>query len=191
MDPFKKDKNRRRINPFDRFGFDDDFFNDFFDERIFDDFKRMAEEMIRMMSQASPGKPSKPIVHGYKLFFGPDGKPHLEDFGNKPIQSTEGESSISEEREPLTDVIECDEDVSVTVEIPGVEKDDIDLNVSENQIEITVDTPQRKYHKIVNLPADVKPKTTKATYKNGVLDVIIRRKERKKDDEKGYKVNIQ
>lgn len=195
MDSFKRDKNRRKHNPFDHFGFDDDFINDFFngpfDERFLDDFIRRAEEMMRMMSQASPGKPSKPIVHGYKLFFDSDGKPHLEDFGNKQIQSDEGESSISEEREPLTDIIESNEDVSITVEIPGVEKDDIDLNATENQLEITVDTHQRKYHKIVNLPSDVKPTTTKATYKNGVLDVIILKKERKKDGEKGYKVNIQ
>ena len=188
MDPYKKDRNRRKRNPFDHFGFEDDFFNDFFDDRLFDDFRRMAEEMMRMMSHASPGRP---IVHGYKLSFGPDGKPYLEDFGNKPIQSDEGEPSISEEREPLTDVIDCGTDVSVTVEIPGVEKEDIDLNVTEDQLEITVDTPQRKYHKTVHLPADVKPKTTKATYKNGVLDVIIQKREPEKDGSRGYKVNIQ
>jgi HSP20 family protein len=188
MDPYKKDRNRRIHNPFDHFGFDDDFFNDFLDDRFIDDFKRIAEEMMSMISHASPGKP---IVHGYKFSFGPDGKPHLEDFGNKPVQSDEGESSISEEREPLTDIIESDEDVSVTVEIPRAERDDIDLNVTEDQLEITVDTQQRKYYKTVNLPTDVKPKTTKATYKNGVLDVIIQRKERKKDGEKGFKVNIQ
>ncbi|MDG6228893.1 MAG: Hsp20/alpha crystallin family protein [Candidatus Thermoplasmatota archaeon] len=187
MDPYKRDRNRRRKNPFDQFGFDDDFFNDFFDDRLFDDFRRMAEEMMRMMSQTPP---AKPFVHGYKLYVGPDGKPHLEDFGNKPVQSEEGQPSISEEREPLTDVIDCGEAVSVTVEIPGVEKEDIDLNVTEDELEITVDTPQRKYHKIVNLPADVMPKTTKATYKNGVLDVIIQKKELKKDNDKGYKVNI-
>jgi len=188
MDPSKRDRNRRRRNPFDLFGFDDDFFDDFLDDRIADDFRRMFEEMMRMASKASPGKP---IVHGYKLFVGQDGKPHFEDFGNRPVRSDEGQSSISEEREPLTDVIDCGQDVSVTVEIPGVDKEDIDLNVTEDQLEITVDTPQRKYHKMVNLPSDVKPKTTKATYKNGVLDVIIQKKEPKKEADRGYKVNIQ
>jgi len=47
----------------------------------------------------------------------PDGKPRIEDFGNKPIKSPDGEQLISEEREPLTDIIEGDEDVAITVEI--------------------------------------------------------------------------
>jgi HSP20 family protein len=187
MSSYDKDNKKRRRNPFDNFGFDDDFVKDFFnDDRIMDDFKRMTEEMIRMLSNAEPGKP---VVHGYKFSLGPDGRPRIEDFGNKSIQSDHGKPVVSEEREPLTDVIEGETDVSVTVEIPGVEKNDIDLHATEDKLEITVDTPQRKYHKIINLPADVIPKTTKATYKNGVLDVIITIKKKKKDNS-GFKVNI-
>ena len=36
-----------------------------------------------------------------------------------------------------------------------------------------------KYHELLNLPCDVKPKTMKATYKNGVLDVVVKRKKKK------------
>lgn len=194
MDPFRKDKSRRKRNPFDYFGFEDDFFKDFFDndlfdDRLFDDFRRMAEEMMRMFLNATPGKP---IVHGYKVYFGPDGRPRIEDFGNRSVRSEEGEPIISEEREPLTDVIEGDTEVSVTVEIPGVEKKDIDLRVTETNLEIKVNTPQRKYHKIVEFTCEVKPKTTKATYKNGILDIAIQRKEKKKkDDDTGYRVSIE
>ena len=188
MDPFDEDKKRRRRkNPFDTFGFDDDFIKDIFeDDRIMDDVKRMAEEMMKMFSTAQPGKP---IVHGFKVQFGSDGKPHIEDFGDRAIKSPKGEPTISEEREPLTDIIEGDEEVAVTVEMPGVEKEDIDLNVTGDTLEITVDNPKRKYHKQLDLPCDVKPKTTEATYKNGVLDVVVKRKEKKKPGE-GYKVNI-
>ncbi len=181
-------KKRKRRNPFDIFGFDDDFFNDILnDERIMEDIRRMTEEMMRMFSNAQPGRP---IVHGYKIKFGEDGKPIIEDFGNRPIKSSKGKPIISEERKPLTDIIEGDNDVAVTVEIPGVEKEDIDLNVQNEEIEIKVDTPQRKYHKKLNLPCDVIPKTTKATYKNGILDIVIKRKEKKKPGE-GYHVNIE
>jgi len=183
-----KDRRRRRRNPFDMFGFDEDFINDLFeDDRIREDIRRMTEEMMRIFSSAQPGKP---LVHGFKIRIGPDGKPIIEDFGNKPKKSPDGEALISEEREPLTDIIEGDEDVAVTVEIPGVEKEDIDLNVNEDTIEITVNNPQRKYHKTLELPCDVMPKTTKATYKNGILDVVIKRKE-KKSPGTGYRVNIE
>ena len=191
MNPFDEDdknRRRRRRDPFDIFGFDDDFIGDLLDdERFMEDIKRMTEEMMRMFSNA---RPDRPIVHGFKIHFGPDGKPRIEDFGNKPVKSPDGESIISEEREPLTDIIEGDDDVAVTVEIPGVEKDEIDLDVTSDNLEITVDSPNRKYHKRLDLPCDVIPKTTKATYKNGVLDIVIKRKEKKKPGE-GYHVNIE
>lgn len=190
MDPFDEDKNkrRRRKNPFDDFGIDDDFIKDFFnDDKIRDDMQRMTEELMKMLSNAQPGKP---VMHGFKVQFGPDGRPRIEDFGNKSVKSPEGEPIISEEREPLTDLIEGDNDVAVTLEMPGIEKHDIDLNATIDTLEIKVDTPKRKYHKQIDMPCDVLPKTTKATYKNGILDVVIKRKEKKKPGS-GYKVNIE
>ena len=181
------DRFRRRKDPFNFFGFNERFFKDFLDERIFDDIQRMKEEFNKMMKNAQPGKT---YVHGYSMRVGPDGKPHFEEFGNHHLTSGEGKSSISEDREPLTDVIEGIEDVSVTVELPGVEKEDIDLRVVKDELEITVNTPQRKYHKLVILPVEVKPKTTRATYKNGILDVSIQREQRK-NEEDGFKVNIE
>lgn len=183
MDPYRKDRNRKRKHPFDFFGFDDEFFDDPF----FSDFKRMRDEMFRMLSNAQPGRS---YVHGYSVRVGPDGKPRITEFGNHPVQSDKGKSLISEEREPLTDVMEGEKEVTITVEIPGVEKQDIDLRATEDELEINVNAPQRKYHKVVDLPVDVKPKTTKATYKNGILDVVIKRKEQKKDGDTGYRVNI-
>jgi HSP20 family protein len=187
MDDFEDERRRRRRNPFDIFGFDDDFVKDLFnDERVMEDMRRMTEEMMKMFSNAQPGKP---FVHGFKIEFGPDGKPKIEDFGNKPIQSQDGNPIISEEREPLTDIIEGDDDVAVTVEMPGIEKKDIDLNVKKDYLEMKVNTPNRKYHKHLELPCGVVPKTTKATYKNGILDIVIKRKEKKKPGT-GYQVNI-
>ncbi|MCS7114135.1 MAG: hypothetical protein RMJ15_03975 [Nitrososphaerota archaeon] len=46
----------------------------------------------------------------------------------------------------------------VVAELPGVEKEDIKLYGSEDTLTITVDTPQRKYHKEVSLPAKVNVK---------------------------------
>ena len=82
----------------------------------------------------------------------------------------------------MTDVIEYDDEVAITVELPGVEKKDIDLKAIEDTLEIKVDIPQREYRKLVNLPCDVQPRTLKATYKNGVLDVVIKRNEKSKEE---------
>ena len=183
MDPYKDEKDRRRKNPFDFFVFDDDF------ERMFREMERMMERAFRFpMDKMEPGKS---FVHGFSVRLGPDGRPQIQEFGNHHVTSDKGEATISEEREPLTDVIECDEEVSVTVELPGVEKKDIDLRATKKDLEIDVKTPQRKYHKIVPFNVEVKPETTKATYKNGILDVSIQRKHKKNMEDEGVHVNIE
>jgi HSP20 family protein len=197
MDPFDEEDQHKKKNPFDPFKGDDDIFRDIFndnrirdifnDDKVMDDIKKMAEEMMKMFTNAQPGKP---IVHGYKIEFGPDGKPQIEDFGNRSIRSPEGVPSISEELEPLTDVIEGENEVAITVEIPGVEKEDINLVATENTLEIKVDSPKRKYHKRIDLPCNVKTKSTKATYKNGILDIVLDKKEKKKDHG-GFRVSIE
>ena len=197
MNPFDDENSGKKKNPNDPFRIDDDIFRDIFndnrikdifnDDKIMDDIKKMAEEMMKMFTNAQPGKP---IVHGYKIEFGPDGKPQIEDFGNRSIRSPEGVPTISEEIEPRTDIIEGENDVAITVEIPGVEKEDINLVATEDTLEIKVDSPKRKYHKRIDLPCNVKTKSTKATYKNGILDIVLDKKEKKKNHD-GFRVSIE
>ena len=187
MDIFDEDEDRKRKNPFDFI--DDKEFEKIFDEmqKMFENinFKELMEDMIR-----DGIDPNKRFIHGFSVNLGPDGKPRIQEFGNRPKRTPTGDSMISEEREPLTDIIEGNTDVAITVEIPGVEKENIDLNVTEETLEIKVDAPQRKYRKVVDLPCGVKPKSTKATYKNGILDVVLEKKDKKKG-ESGYKVSIE
>lgn len=187
MNSFDEENNRRKKNPFDFM--DDETFERIFDEvqNMFEsqDFKDMLEDMFR-----NGMNPDKKFVQGFSMNIGPDGKPRFHRMGNKKVISPQGKPTVSEQQEPLTDVIEGIDDVAITVEIPGVQKDEIDLNVTKNQVELLVDTPNRKYQKTLDLPCEVKPKTTKATYNNGVLDVVIQRKDRKRDGSK-FKVNIE
>lgn len=176
------DDEKRKKDPFDLFGINFEELEKIFEKMI----ERLREKMVddETFKNFFEGiEPGKPFVRGFAITFGPDGKPHFNEFGNR---FGEG-AKISEEREPLTDVMEDEKVISVTVELPGVEREDIDIGVTEDTLEINVDTPQRKYHKKLQLPAKVKPETTKATYKNGVLDVEIEKKERKK----GFTVRIE
>jgi HSP20 family protein len=187
MDSFDDDRDRRRKNPFD-FISDDEF------EKIFNEMQKWFEssnfkELFKDMFHGDI-EPNKSFIRGLSFKVGPDGKPRIQEFGNRPTRTPKGESTISEEREPLTDIIEGKNTVAITLEIPGVEKDNVDLSIKENVLEIKVNAPQRKYHKIVDLPCKVKPKSTKATYKNGILDIVIEKKERKKDGG-GFRVSIE
>jgi HSP20 family protein len=94
-------------------------------------------------------------------------------------------------KEPLTDMFECDDTVNVTIELPGLEKDDIDLRATTDRLTINVNTPERKYHKEFDLPCEIKPKNIKATYKNGILDITLKRKKKLVNKVKSKKIKIE
>ncbi|MEK6975499.1 MAG: archaeal heat shock protein Hsp20 [Candidatus Thermoplasmatota archaeon] len=158
------------------------------------DFRRMADEMSRGLQDAlrqmgDPSQPNKSFVSGFSVKVGPDGKPTFNTFGNKPTISPVGAAAkpgiaakggipkiVTDEREPLTDVIDSEKEIAITMELPGVEKKDINVHMTDDDLEIGVDNERRKYHKRVKLPAKVDPKTTKATYTNGILDVTVQKR---------------
>jgi HSP20 family protein len=59
------------------------------------------------------------------------------------------------------------------VELPGVEKEDIKLSGTEDKLTISVEAPERRYFKEVEMPTKADPKKAKTSYKNGVLEVTI------------------
>jgi HSP20 family protein len=194
----------------------DDDFPDWFKKRrspfrgwFFDDFDKMFQEMEKMMEEefktfssrvpkdyvrerklpdGSTVRELGPFVYGYSIKIGPDGKPEVSEFGN--VKPSRAGPQVKEEREPLVDIIETDGEVHIVVELPGVEKKDIKVRGTEDTLNISVDTPQRKYSKEVALPSKVKVKEAKTQYKNGVLEITLpKTKEEKKP--KGEPINIE
>ena len=168
------------------FDFDDDF------ERIREEMERMMEEAFKVSEPEVTEEPGSriirkgPFVYGFSMRMGKDGKPVVEEFGNVK-QRIKGEG---EEREPLVDVIEETDKVTVIVELPGVTREDIQLNATDESLAVRVNTAERKYQKTIKLPVEVKPETAKASYKNGVLEVKIERKT-PKPQAKGAKIKIE
>ncbi len=117
-----------------------------------------------------------PIVYGYSITIGPNGRPVIREFGNvRP--SRRGElPALTVEREPLVDMIEENNQIKVVAEVPGVKKEDIELVVRDTKLIIKVDTETRKYYKELELPEEVEMEKAKATYNNGVLEVILPKK---------------
>ena len=119
------------------------------------------------------------------------------DFGGhklSPLQTT-GEKCVvpynDKTREPYADLQETEKEIIVTAEIPGVKKDDIKVNLKDKSIEISAEVKTEtgieekeiiqearlynKFYKILPLPAEVKTEKAHATYKNGVLEVTLRK----------------
>ena len=88
----------------------------------------MPKDLIKEYDTPEGGKIREvgPIVYGYSMTIGPDGKPKIREFGNiKSPFAGSGyfeQPSISSEREPLVDISSTDKEVKVVVEIPDVKK---------------------------------------------------------------------
>ena len=163
------------------------------------EFRKMRKQMDNLMRDAVEGNlpdhaTKNPFVFGFSVSTGPDGVPKFEDFGNtriRPFSSSKTgskEATVDTSREPLTDVNETDTEIAITVELPGVAKEDIDINVAETKVEVKVETESRNYFKKIELSNEVQSKSSKATYTNGILDLVLKKKISEKV--KGTKVKV-
>ena len=118
-------------------------------ERIFKQFNNIQstapKELVREYQTPDGTKVREvgPIVYGYSMTVGPDGKPHISQFGNvKNFSGGLNEQelnltgmgsgpALSAEREPLADVNTTDKEIKVIVEMPGIKKEDIKINTTE------------------------------------------------------------
>jgi HSP20 family protein len=132
-----------------------------------------VEDRIRQLMEAAKKKPGPigPFIYGFNLRFDEQGNPVCTEFGNVSSSGVHGPGV----REPLTDVIERESNVTVIVELPGVEEKDIKVGVREDSIEIRVDAHDRKYLKNIKLSCRVNPKTVHSGYKNGILQIKLDR----------------
>ena len=128
-------------------------------ERIFQeqftdiDETKVPKNLIREYQTPEGGKVRKvgPLVYGYSMTLGPDGRPKVRKFGNIRSPTTMGFAKkplISGETEPLAEVTTTDKDVKVVVEMPGIEKKDIKINAHDDTVEVfTTDTARENTEK--------------------------------------------
>lgn len=156
-------------------------------ERLFSQLSRDFEfpkELLReyKLPDGSTVRTYGPVVRGYSVTVGPDGKPSVRVFGNLPPS---GEiSTVSMRREPLVECIPGPKHIRVVAELPGVSKSDVDVRAEEDRLVISAEREEWKYHKEVELPYKVDPKSADATFENGVLEIILKRQEKAEAGEK-------
>jgi HSP20 family protein len=92
-------------------------------------------------------------------------------------------------RQPLVDLADTGKEYVVKAELPGVSKEDLNVEVSENNIEISAESKEEKkeeakgyirrerryasFYRSVPLPEDVLPDKADAELKEGVLTVTL------------------
>ena len=139
-----------------------------------DDFRRF-EDMMNRMFENFWGRPSS----------------------RRLLPPGEGSAVVAAgHREPFIDVIENDKEIVATADMPGLEKQDIKINVTEDTLEISTETKHEEkkeekgyiyrerrsgsYYRAISLPSPVDPAASKASYENGVLEIKMPKTEVKK-----------
>lgn len=95
--------------------------------------------------------------------------------------------------EPAVDIYEADDSIVVKAEIPGVERDQVGVEVKDGTLTLRGErkfereVKEENYHRIersygsfqrsFTLPSSVDPDKVRATLKNGVLQVTLQKKE--------------
>ena len=143
--------------------------NNPFDD-IFREFYEKLEEMLK------DGKENEPFIFGFKVSNGAGAAPGFRGFEGLDKLG----KNVIKERKPLVDVFEMDKGFRVVAEVRGVEKKDIILDVIDNKLEIKARSGNIDYSEVAHLPSAVLLEGVEANYKNGVLDVVLKKCETKK-----------
>lgn len=106
---------------------------------------------------------------------------------------------------PSVDVSETDNEIIVKASVPGVEKKDLNITITENSITIKGEVKKEKEEKKKNyyrqeisygafsrtipLPVEVKTEEAKANLRDGMLEIVIPKSEKAKVKE--IKINVE
>ncbi len=112
-------------------------------------------------------------VFGFSVKSAVGGKPVVEPFGN--IKRTPKGPTIKKEREPITDIFDEEDEIIVMAEMPGINADNIKLDLKEDILDISAQNEDREYHKEVLLPAKIQAETLQSSYKNGILEIKMKK----------------
>ena len=103
------------------------------------------------------------------------------------------QASLPALKQPRVDILDLGDALQVVADMPGVRKEDIEINLKPERVEISAESStetERKeedytyrergyasYRRVIDLPADVLPDKAEASFKNGVLEVNLPKKE--------------
>ncbi|MBI2657585.1 Hsp20/alpha crystallin family protein [Candidatus Woesearchaeota archaeon] len=111
------------------------------------------------------------------------------EFSNRCVAIMKRPELEAVSRIPVADIVETESSVIATFELPGVEKEDIRLNVTDDRIEVKVEKKaenkvedkesysyemrSQSFYSALPLPAEVAAENADASYKNEILKVEI------------------
>jgi|SRR4029078_11144728 len=170
-------------------GFGDRFFEQI--EREFSEAEEMMNRVFKTVRESgATASETLPYYYGYQITIGPEGRPHIREFGNvRP--STRGLVDESTVRQPLVDtsINEKDNVMIITAEMPGITKEDAKVTIGEGLVTIHAEKGTKKYHTELPIDKELDADSTKASYINGILELRIQLKKSVKSKSKEIKID--
>lgn len=163
----------------------------------------MAEKKEKETKAVTPWRPFMDLTHWER-----DMDRMMEDFFGRRMRpwwperwSRTGETEV---KPPIVDVFEEKDDIVVKAELPGIEKDNIEVNLTDHTLTIKgekkkeEEVKEENYYRAersygsflrtLDLPRDVRADQVKASFKNGILEVRVPKTEEAKAKEIKVKV---
>jgi HSP20 family molecular chaperone IbpA len=79
------------------------------------------------------------------------------------------------EPKPLIDIFQEKNWITIVAEIAGFNKETLKINVKDQKLTLSAKAKDRRYYKSLNLPKVVVPSVVHTTYKNGVLEIKLKK----------------
>jgi HSP20 family protein len=112
-------------------------------------------------------------VFGFTINTAGGGSPKVETFGN--IKKTPEGPKVNEEREPITDIFDEKDEIVVIAEMPGIDENDLKIDMKEDMLEFSAVGKNRTYRKELLLPVKALITNLNHKFTNGILEIRIKK----------------
>ena len=102
---------------------------------------------------------------------GDSGRIDIQPFGNLRTDGATGQAVVEETREPITDVFAENQGVLVIAEMPGINTDDLRVELSGDVLTIAAATGEKRYATEILLDRPCDPATLTTAMNNGIVEI--------------------
>ena len=148
-------------------------------DHFFDDFEKTVEDAVRSSVNTGQRVFSRPVVAGMAMGVGPEGKPTIHFFGDNMISPNGFRAPIYEQV-----VNDADATLRLLVELPGVEKENVQISALSDKLSLDAVNGERKYKIEIGLEREIDPDSGTASLKNGLLEIVFKTRDK---TNKGYR----
>ena len=131
---------------------------------------------LKQGGEIKGGTKEKPIrgIYGFSIKTGLGKiKPRVETFGN--IKKTKEGPRVAKAREPIVDVFDEKDHISIIAELPGVNEKSVHLDLKGDILLLKANSSDREYSKKISLPAKIDFASNEIKFKNGILELKLKK----------------